>query len=504
MSSSAVTTDRISRIVGYVIKKGNFSEVSPNLPQRIAILGEANDANQASLSLLPQQITSAQQAAQIFGAGSPIHIISRILFPYSGDGIGGIPVYVYPQAKAVGSTYKVMKVLPVGVATANTTHYLVVAGREGLDAQYYAINIVAGDTTDVISVKIANAVNAVYGCPFMAGADAYEAILTSRWSGLTANGLSLSVDTNGNTAGISYTITTTQTGSGTPDIAGALNQFNNDWNTIVVNSYGTISSIMTSLEQFNGIPDPTTPTGRYAGIILKPFIAITGSVADDPSSVTDTRLNDVTIAIAPAPASAGLAMEAAANMTLLFALQAQNSPHLDVSGQSYPDMPVPASIGSMAAYNSRDVIVKKGCSTVMLNAGKYQIQDFVTTYHPVGENPPQFRYCSNLNIDWNVRFQYYLKEQIFVIDHAIVSDDDIVTQDNVIQPKTWKAEVDQLADDLAKKAIITDAKFMQDSISVNIGLTNPDRLETFFRYKRRGIARISSTTAEAGFNFGTV
>jgi hypothetical protein len=45
---------------------------------------------------------------------------------------------------------------------------------------------------------------------------------------------------------------------------------------------------------------------------------------------------------------------------------------------------------------------------------------------------------------------------------------------------------------------------MKDSIEVAISTTNPDRLETFFRYKRSGVARISSTVAEAGFNFGTL
>lgn len=504
MSSIAVTLDRISQVVGYVIKKGNFNENSPNLPQRISLLGEANHANQATLILTPQQITTAQQAAQLFGEGSPIHIIARILFPFSGDGIGGIPVYVYPQAEAAGSTAKIARILPTGVATGNATHYIKIAGRDGMDAQFYAVNIVAGDTTGTIVQKIEDAVNAVYGCPMTGDSDSYEAILTSNWFGKTANDLTVSMDTNNSAVGISYSVAYPQAGSGTPSIAGALAQFQNEWNTILINSYGTEATIMSALEQFNGIPDATTPTGRYAGIIMKPFIALTGSTVDDPSSITDTRLNDVTIAICPAPLSAGLPMEAAANMAVLFALQAQNSPHLDVSDQSYPDMPTPIAIGSMATYTNRDAIVKKGCSTVNLVAGKYQVKDFVTTYHPVGENPPQFRYCRNLNLDFNVRYGYFLLEQINVVGHALAADDDIVVAENVIKPKTWKGIIDQYADDLAARALIVQSPFMQDSIEVNIGTSNPDRLETFFRYKRSGFARIASTTAEAGFNFGTL
>jgi phage tail sheath gpL-like len=328
--------------------------------------------------------------------------------------------------------------------------------------------------------------------------------LRSKWNGLTANDLSVEVDTNDNDLGITYVVTSSASGSGTPSIADALALFQNAWNTIVVNSYGTVTSVMDALQNFNGIPDPENPTGRYQGIVMKPFIAITGSVADDPSSITDSRLNDVTIAIAPAPLSAGLPMEAAANMCVLFAVVSENTPHLDVCGKSYPDMPTPDSIGSMGVYNNRDIIVKKGCSTVDLVAGRYVVQDFVTTYHPVGEVPPQFRYCRNLMLDFNVRYGYYLLELINVVDHVIANDNDIVTASNVVKPKQWKQIVDGYADDLVARGLVVDATFMKNSIEVSISTINPDRLETFFRYKRSGVARIASTDAEAGFNFGTI
>lgn len=504
MASDAVGQDRISRIVGYKIKKGNFRQASPNLPQRIAVLAEANEANQATLDLTPVEITTAQQAGVLYGYGSPIHMIMRILRPVGSDGVAGVPVWVYPQAKAVGAAAKVLSIEPSGVATGNGTHTLKIGGRLGVDGTFYDINIEGGDTVADISAKIEDAVNAVLGSPVTASSDDYGADLTSKWNGLTADLLSVEVDTNDDDLGITYAVTSSASGSGTPSIQPALDLFLNAWNTIVVNSYGTVSSVMTLLETFNGIPNPEIPTGRYQGVVMKPFIAITGSTSDDPSSITDARLNDVTIAIAPAPLSQGLPLEAAANMCVLFANVSKNTPHLDVCGKSYPDMPTPESIGSMAVYNNRDIIVKKGCSTVDLVAERYVVQDFVTTYHPVGEVPPQFRYCRNLMLDFNVRYGYYLLELINVVDHVIANDADIVDASNVVKPKQWKQIVGAYADDLVNRGLIVDAKFMQDSITVSISTVNPDRLETFFRYKRSGVARISSTDAEAGFNFGTL
>lgn len=502
--SDAVTLDRVSRIVGYKLTTGNFNKTTPNLPQRIAILAEANAANQSGLDTDPYQLVTAADAGNKYGWGSPIHMIARILLPKSGGGVAGIPVYVYPQAVAGSATTKQIEITPSGVATGNGTHTVVIAGRPGIDGEYYTFNIVEGDTAADITAKISDAVNNVLSSPLTGSDTDYVAALETKWAGLTANDISVTVDKGITDLGIDYTIDVVQSGSGTPSIAAALNKFQNNWNTLVVNSYGAVSSIMSALENFNGIPDPTTPTGRFVGIVMKPFVALTGSVLDDPTSITDGRSSQVTIAICPAPLSAGHPMEAAANMCVLQAVTAQNNPHLDVAGNSYPDMPTPDAIGSMSDYNYRDVFVKKGCSTVNLQSEKYLVEDFVTTYHPLGENPPQFRYVRNLILDFNVRFGYYLLEQINVVDHVIAADADVVTATKVIKPKQWIQIVSDYAVDLAKRALITQPEFTQASLEVDLSATNPDRLETFFRYKRTGTVRVASTTAEAGFNFGVL
>lgn len=504
MASDSVPSSYVSSVVGYKITKGDFNNTTPNLPQRIALLGEANTANQGSLSLTPKEITTAQQAGELYGFGSPIHMAMRILRPSSGGGIGGIPVYVYPQAVAASATNRQVDISITGTATANKTHTVVIGGREGLETGRYDFNVLTGDSANDISQKIEDAVNNVLSCPMYAQSSGYDSTLITKWEGLTAQDVTVSIETNDNAVGITYTVTETQAGSGTPAVTTALNLFGNAWNTIVVNTYGTVSSIMTELEDFNGIADPTTPTGRYTSTTMKPFIALTGSTANNPSDTTDARKTQMTIAICPAPLSPGHPLEAAANMAVLFANRSQDNPQLDVQELTYPDMPVPSDgeIGSMAIYTNRDSFVKKGCSTVDIVDGVYKVKDFVTTYHPTGETPPQFRYCRNIMLDLNVFFGYYTREELYVVGKAITSDDAIVTASGVISPKQWKGVLFEYLDDLALRGLITDVEFAKSSMIVNISSTNPDRLETFFRYKRTGIARISSTTAEAGFNFG--
>lgn len=503
--SDAVGQERLSKVVGYKIAKGNFSNSTPNLPQRIVVLAEANTANQSGLLLSAQNITTSQQAGQLYGFGSPMHRIFEILRPSNGSSIvGGIPTIALAQAAAGGGAAKVITFTATGTATGNGTHTVVINGRRSMNGIPYDINIVSGDTPTAIAAKAVALITGVLGSPVLPVATAGAVACTSKWAGLTSNDNNISIDTNGTSLGVTWAVVDTTAGSGTPSVQAALDQFGNDWNTIIVNSYGAVTTVMDALEAFNGIPDPTTPTGRYNALITKPFIALTGSTLADPSSITDARKLNVTIAICPAPLSKGLPMEAAANMACLFSRCAQDTPELDVSGSYYPDMPVPADgqIGAMATYDSRDVILKKGCSTVSLVSGTYQVFDFVTTYHPVGENPAQFSYCRNLNLDWNVRFGYYLLEQIYVVDHLLASDSDVVNTNKVVKPKTWKANVKAYAVDLGERGLISEVEFMQDSVITGLSSTNPGRLETAFSYKRSSTVRIASTTATAGFNFG--
>lgn len=501
----AVSTSRVSKIVGYSLTPGDFRLESPNLPIRIVVIGEANTANQATLNTTKKQQTSTRQVGEDYGYGSPLYHASQILRPDGQVGVGGIPTIFIPQEEPGGAAPNVQTITPAGTATGNATHTVVINGRRGWQGTFYNFNVETGDTTDDITAKIEDAINNVLAAPVLATSTDYETTLTTKWKGETANDLTITVDTNDSDVGITYTVASSSSGSGTPSITSALNQFGNEWNNIIVNCYGAQTDILDALEDFNGKPDKDNPTGRYAGIVMKPFVAVYGSTADDPSSVTDARKAELTNACAPAPASSNWPFEVAAAMVRDFAPIAQDTPHLDVSGQDLNSIipPEDGDIGSMSSYENRDVIVKKGCSTVDLNAGSYEVQDFVTTYHPDGEVPPQWRYVRNLFIDFNIRYGYYLIEQANVIDHVIANDADTVNAVDVIKPKQFKALLFAYADELASRGLIVDPDFMKDSITVEISSSNPDRFNVFFRYKRSGYSRIISTEAEAGFNFGS-
>lgn len=502
--STAVGVERLSRTTGYAVQRGKFNNDTPYLPQRIVILGEANTANQSGLTVNPVEVTSASQAGTLFGYGSPIHAVMRVLRPLSGDGVGGIPTIVYPQISDVGATATTRTWTVTGTATANTTHKVIVNGRDNVDYKSYEFSVATGDTATIIAGKIKDAINAVTNAPCTAANTLGVVTITSKWKGATSAELYIAFDLGTNSAGVSYSQTATSNGAGVVSLAATLALFGDEWNTLVINTYGTAQ--FDALEAFNGVPNDVAPTGRYAGLIYKPFTAIWGSVLSDKTALTTitdnaSRISQVTNALAPAPNSKGFTWEAAANGAYLVAIVYQNTPHIDISNFAYPDMPVPSdgNIGDMRDYNNRDLLLKKGCSTVILKNGAYVIQDFVTTYHPDGEVPLQYNYVRNLNVDFNVAYKYRLLEQLYLVDKVIVSDEQLVTVGNAIKPIEWKSIVFGLFDDLAEIGLIIDPEFSKASVVVNVSTVNPNRFETTFSYKRTGTVRIASTTAKAGF-----
>lgn len=492
--------------------KAFLNESSSNLPQRIALVAELNSANQGDLTSpptdknSPYQITSAKQAAEYAGWGSPVHTIAENWFPEGGGLIGGIPVYVYGLDEPDGAAAQEQVITVTGTATKNCTHTLKIAGRKSIRTGSYDVNILKDDTDDDIAEKIYNVINNVLGCPVTAAMNSpmdNEVTTTSKWKGLTAQDITITVDTNGNAAGITYAIEVTEDGAGTPSVTGAQALMGPVWNTLVLNGLNDDEDTLDAWEQWNGIADPELPTGRYTGNIFRPCIVFSGSLKDNPSTVTDGRKDEMTNCIAPAPLSPGLPFEAAANLIAIVARTAQDTPHLNYGGKSYRDMPVATEAIAMSDYNNRDAYVKKGSSTVDIVNDKYQLQDVVVTNHPDGEVPAIFQYVRDLLIDFNIYYGYNILVLQYVWDHLIANDNDVVKVAKVIKPKEWRRILGKYFDDLAERGLIADPAFSKASLEVRISTTNPKRLEVKYRYKRTGTAEIVSTSAAAGFNFGS-
>jgi len=503
--STAVSLDRVSAIVGYELKSFLPAIAAGNLPQRIAVLAESNTANQSGLPT-KLNFTNAKEVADIFGYGSPAYGVARILRPKTSDRLGGIPTIIYPVAQAGGATATVITYGITGTATKTTTHLLKVNGRTSLDGAVYQFVVETGDTATEISQKMVDAINNVIGAPATGAVNVGDAVFTSNWSGISSAELNIEIDLQGESAGITYTQDSKVNGAGLPSVDTALAVFGEEWNTLVINAVAADTTTLDALETFNGNPDDKT--GRYDAITFKPFKAFTGATTlttlANAISVTDARKDEVTNCIVPAPNSKGFSYEAAASVVFYYATIAQNTPHIDPIQTVLKDMPGSTNAGDFADPAKRDQIVKVGTSTIKLNSELFEIVDLVTTAHP--DDEPQtavlYRWVRDWTVNMNIAYRYKQLEQRFVIGKTLVPNGSPTSAPDTISPNQWKSVLYGLADQLVDEGLIADADYMKGSIEVQIGESNPNRLETNFKVQLTGTARVLSTTSQFTFNFG--
>ena len=147
----------------------------------------------------------------------------------------------------------------------------------------------------------------------------------------------------------------------------------------------------------------------------------------------------------------------------------------------------------MKDYENRDFLVKRGCSTVILENGSYIVQDLVTTYHPDGETPLVFSYVRDLMIHFNVKDVYSTLERVNLKDKTLVQDNQVLGVSGTIKPKEWKAVIFDMFDDLANLALIKEPEYAKGTLKVQVSPSNPNRFETTYDYKITSIARLEST-----------
>jgi len=95
--STAVDPSAVARVLGIKTEYKNLASGNVLfLPQRIAVFGQGNTASQSSYSNTKAQVFSAFDVGDEYGFGSPLHLAVSQLLPVNGDGVGTIPVTVYP------------------------------------------------------------------------------------------------------------------------------------------------------------------------------------------------------------------------------------------------------------------------------------------------------------------------------------------------------------------------------------------------------------------------
>lgn len=487
----AIDASAVARVVGIdTVFKNLRGESILFLPQRVAVIGQGTSL--AVYSTTKRQVTSANEAATIYGFGSPIHLAVLQLLPINSDGVGTIPVTIYPLEDDGSGIVSFGNITPSGIPTATASIKVRV---NNIDSEEFVISAV--DTVATIVTAMTNAINAVLGIPIIATDDAAVVGLTAKWKGTSGNDIFVEVLESAD-PGISFAIVPFSGGLVNPDVDDALNQIGNVWETMVLNCMDLADT--TTLDKYDVFGE-----GRWGELVRKPLVVFTGITATSvaaATAVSDVRTTDRTNSQLVAPGSNDLPFVTAARQLARIVVVANNNPPRDYGSQDATGL-IPGVDGDQWDFADRDEAIKKGSSSSTVKDGVVNIADVVTFYHPLGDPTPAYRYVVDI---------VKLQQIIFNLDLIFVSpewdgaplipDDQPTTNPAAKKPKSAKAVIAGMLDSLGLNAIISDPATAKAAITAEIDSGNPKRLNVEVTVQLSGNTNIIGITLQFGFFFG--
>jgi phage tail sheath gpL-like len=490
--STAVDLSAVARVLGI---KTEFKNLNVGqavlLPQRLGIIGQGNTAS--TYATTKAQVFSALEVANAYGFGSPLHLAALQVLPTNGDGVGTIPVTIYPLEDDGAATAAAGDITPVVGSVTEDTNFQVKVNNILSEA----FTVTSTDTVATITAKMTTAVAASVNLP-VTGADGTTQLdVTSKWKGASANDIYLEIEGPTN-AGMTWTFTQPTGGATNPDVDDALNQIGDVWESMLLNCMDVADT--TTLAKYS-----TFGEGRWGALTKKPLMVFTGNLATTVANaiaVPDARKTDRTNAQLVAPGSVDLPFVTAGRQLARIISRANNNPPWNYA-KTKADGLTPGADGDQWLYTQRDAAVKGGSSTIEVVDNVINLADIVTFYHPSGDPTPAYRYVVDVVKLQNIIFNL---ELIFASDEwagaPLIPDSQVTTNSRAKKPKDAVAAVSALADSLALEAIISDPEAAKASIVAQINSTNPKRLDLTVTFKLSGNTEIISIDLNFGFFFG--
>ena len=492
--STAVDLSAVARVVGI---KTIFKDLRGGgilfLPQRIAIIGQG--ATASTYSAVKAQFTSALAVAATYGFGSPLHLAALQIFPVNGDGVGTIPVTIYPLVDDLSGVVAAGDITPSGPATGAASFLVRV---NNIDSEEFVV--ANGDAVADMVTAIAAAMAATLELPLLAVDGTTTVNTTSKWKGVSANDIIVEViATSEDNSGISFGVTQPTGGLVNPDVQSALDQVGDVWESMALNCLDIADT--TALDAYS-----TFGEGRWGALTRKPLVVFTGNTAVTvaaATAVSDARKTDRTNSQLVAPGSNDLPLTVAARQLARIAPVANNNPPRDYGSQDATGL-TPGTDGVQWTYQDRDEAVKKGSSTIEVKDGVVNVSDVVTFFHPTGDPIPAYRHVVDIIKLQNIIFNLDL---IFATDEwdgaPLIPDFQPTVNREAKKPKMAVAAVSSMLDSLGLNAIISDPETAKDNTFAAISDQNPKRLDVSTTVQLSGNSNIISVDLNFGFFFGT-
>lgn len=481
----------VARVLGVDTQFVNLSGAAVFLlPQNVALIGQG--ATLSTYAVTPTRHTTAASVGSATGFGAPLHLAALKLLPPQGGGLGVVPLTIYPMVDDGGGAASVGDITPAGTHIGSAEYRVIMNGIRSAP-----FTIVDAEAASALKSRITAAINAEVNMPMIAIDGAVDEVdVTSKWFGVSANDIVISVD--GPSQGITFAFTQPVGGLVDPDVDTPLALITTKWESMVVSCFPVGTEVQ--LDKFETWGDP-----RWGALVRKPAAVFTGSVETTLATLTAigaTRKLDRTNALIWAPGAAELPCQIAAAGVAKIAAQANGNPPVDYAGQLLSITAGDASV--QLIFTERDTAVQAGIGTTEVADTNVFLSDTVFFYHPDGEVPPAYRYVVDVvklqNLIFNLQLIFEAQEWKGA---PLIPDDQPTTNPAARKPKDAVAAVARMVDGAGLQALISDPETAKETITAVINDTNPKRLDVSVTVQLSGNSNVIDVTLNFGFFFGT-
>lgn len=498
-SASAIKANAQAGGSFYNLGLGTAVGLAPLLEQKIAVFAEGNADKQSEIAqdggvLTP--LTSLEVAA-IAGFGSPAHMTAIMLFDNLAPGVTIKFFFVPENGSGTVSSWEM-----TGTGASITTTGVITLNIMG---ELVNVTLVSGQTLAQVLVTIKDAINAAINLPVEITTVTPTTLIDidSKWKGQSAAELNVLVEAN-TSIGITFALVETA-GAGEILPATELAKLTNDWFPHVLNCLGNgiSEAILDEYEDFNGTP--LASNGKYEPTNMTPYIAWTGTheaVIATNAAITQSRLNKNTTNYLPLPNAQDWTFLNAAEALAMFVTKSNGDPKQDIQDDpmNFAIPPTDLDVGAIIDYDSRDVLVKAGCSTVNFKDGNYYTKDIITTYHPDGESDPIFRYVRDNMLSFNLidQVKKYNERQKnkTIAPNALPSP-------SITSPDLYRAGIlNEIIKPFTNAGYIADFDDAKDKLVVGINPTNSGRFDIVAPVLITSLLRIVATDVQVNKFFG--
>lgn len=344
-------------------------------PYKLLVLGQKTSAG-THPALSPVLVTSADQAAKLFGVGSMLHAMLAAVKKTNG--------YVETWALAAEDNESGQKAAATvtlsGSTTKSGTLWLYVGGVS------VSCKVLAGEELSAVATRLASAVNADATLPVTAQAAEKVVTLTCRWAGLTGNDLDLRLNVYGEDtpAGLVATCTAFTGGTANPDVTDAIAAFGDEqWHGIVMP--WTDAANMTALE--SELDLRWGPMKQAESIAFTAFRGTLGETSAHGNTRNSHLVTCMGTGKSPTPPYIWAAVNAVTAIASL-----ETDPARPLQTLALPGV-IPPALPDRWTMEERNVLLHDGIATFMVQSGDVvAIERQVTMYQTNVWNMPDPSY----------------------------------------------------------------------------------------------------------------